>query len=766
MQGKHLFILVLFFFEIAFSQSKTTSLELQNKYSNYNNYSSESVFLHLNKTTFLKGEKIWFTAYLYNAKNGLPFKKAKNLYCGLYDSEGKQLIKSLFEISDGIARGNFGIKPEYGETLYVKAHTGKMNNLYMDGSFIKKIKIYDDSKEPTDFSSSDEFNIHLLPEGGNLLQGAKNTIAFRVVNQYGMGVPIVEAKVVKKDGTPVVTGIVSNDYGIGKFSFDYKLDSNYTLVVKLPNETTVTKSIPKGESKGIIFSVNNLIEKNLILDFYTNTNTFSEIRDKIFYLAVHRDGLMAINSFKLNEERATLNINRERLLPGINILSLFDENLNPIAERLLFNHNEVKLGKIHSTIVKDKDLKDSLSIQVDLDSKKGIPTNLSISILPSETQANSFFRSILTDFLFKPYMNNFEVEDLPYYFENVDRTRRFELDNLLMIQGWSKYDWEDMFTAKPTEEILEENGLQIQGTVKNIMKNKNRILLIEPLKNNQYFAEVDGNKKFSVSNALVFKDTPVQVMLFDQKGKPSKPDIEITAFSGIENDSLNLQKTQNIYEGVWIPQDTEINSNSPRNKNLIMLDNVTVSSAKSSKKYSILDNGMSLVEFEEEKGTLSNFVRKLGFYTYYDPEDGLIYAFYKRGEQRKMFVPVIIDRVNDVGFFEMSLSQVDRIIYDKPVGPIIVITKNSLPAETMANYILKNGFERPEEYYNPTYNNIGGQSYLRFGAVHWEPNLKIGPDGLGTIKIPDYGLKKIKLFIEGISTDGTLFSESKILSLN
>ena len=750
---------------MGFSQSKTHPLELQNKYSNYSKYSSESVFLHLNKTFFLKGEKIWFTAYLYDTKNGLPFKKSKNIYCGLYDSEGKQLIKSLFEVSEGIAYGNFELKPEYGETLYIKAHTGKLNNSYKDVTFVEKIKINDDSKEPTNFDIVDEFNIHLLPEGGNLVQGAKNTIAFKVVNQYGNGVPILKAMVVNRDGTHVVNGIVSNVYGIGKFSFDYELDSSYLLIVELPNEIKVTKSIPKGECNGIIFSVNNLVEKNLIIDFYTNINTFIEVRNKIFYLAVHRDGLMTINSFKFNEKRVTISIKRERLLSGINILTLFDENLNPIAERLLFNHSEVKLGKINSAIVEEKNLTDSLSIKVDLNSNRGIPANLSISILPSETQANSFAKTILSEFLFKPYMTNFNVENLSYYFENVNRQRRFELDNLLIVQGWSKYDWKDIFTAKPSEVMPEENGLQIEGTVKNATKNKNRILLIEPLGNNQYFAEVDGNKKFSIPNALVFKDNSVQVILFDEMGKPSKPDIEITALLGIENDSIILKKTGNIYNSTLQPHDSEINPNLPRNKNLIMLDNVTVSSTKSSKKYSVVENNMTLVEFKDEKGTLSNFVRKLGFQTFIPEDVGRMYAYIKR-EPVKYFIPVIIDGVNDFGFFDMSLSQVSRIAYDRPYGPIIVMTKNNLPRETMANYILKNGFERPEEYYNPTYTDIGGQRYLRFGAIHWEPNLKIGPDGLGTIKIPNYGLKKMKFIVEGISTDGTLFSETKMLSLD
>ena len=47
-------------------------------------------------------------------------------------------------------------------------------------------------------------------------------------------------------------------------------------------------------------------------------------------------------------------------------------------------------------------------------------------------------------FLLTPYLKGY-IEKPSYYFNNTDRKKLIELDLLLLTQGWSKYDWNDIF---------------------------------------------------------------------------------------------------------------------------------------------------------------------------------------------------------------------------------------------------------------------------------------------------------------------------------
>jgi len=81
--------------------------------------------------------------------------------------------------------------------------------------------------------------------------------------------------------------------------------------------------------------------------------------------------------------------------------------------------------------------------------------------------------------------------------------------------------------------------------------------------------------------------------------------------------------------------------------------------------------------------------------------------------------------------------------------------------------LVTNGFKKPKEYYNPLYNlNYNREDFLEYGTIHWEPNLEIGSNGQAEINFDNLGVKRVKLFIEGMSLDGSLISEIRTLNLN
>ena len=81
-------------------------------------------------------------------------------------------------------------------------------------------------------------------------------------------------------------------------------------------------------------------------------------------------------------------------------------------------------------------------------------------------------------------------------------------------------------------------------------------------------------------------------------------------------------------------------------------------------------------------------------------------------------------------------------------------------------HTLKNGFTAIKEFYVPKYNSVTDEAFLNFGTVHWEPNIILDNNGKASFKFNSLGWSELKVFIEGMGADGTLFSTMKTIRLD
>ena len=62
-----------------------------------------------------------------------------------------------------------------------------------------------------------------------------------------------------------------------------------------------------------------------------------------------------------------------------------------------------------------------------------------------------------------------------WYFESDDLSHRRALDDLLMVQGWRRYDWERMAGRSPFElKYMPEQGIELHGKVVSMVRSKPR----------------------------------------------------------------------------------------------------------------------------------------------------------------------------------------------------------------------------------------------------------------------------------------------------
>src|SRR5690554_6007834 len=77
----------------AFGQNRKQLEGLASTYKQYSELSREVSYAHLNKTTFLNGEIMGFTAYVFDKVSKTPSVTATNVYCTISD-ENNTIIKS------------------------------------------------------------------------------------------------------------------------------------------------------------------------------------------------------------------------------------------------------------------------------------------------------------------------------------------------------------------------------------------------------------------------------------------------------------------------------------------------------------------------------------------------------------------------------------------------------------------------------------------------------------------------------------------------
>lgn len=758
--------------------------QLKKIYSQHFKLHRETVFLHLNKNKFISGENIYFTGYLFNQQNLQPLKQATNLYIGLYDSQGKQLEKSMWQVSNGRTFGNIIIKPEYRHgTYYLKANTNWMRNFKDQNGYIKKIEILEYEFEDSQ-PSEKKYALRLIPEGGHLVSGMTNTLGFQIIDEKGLGVALNEGKIMDTLGNVIIQNIKSNAYGIGKFNLYLGEKQNYSCRFELNNGHILYKKLPETEKHNFAINVTGSINNTRMITVRTSPDDLKKPNKKKYYLAVHRDGQMKFFTFKFDRWDKTFSVNKDNLLAGVNIVSLLDQDFNLLAERIIFNHKPVKRLDLQTEVTSSDSLRDSIFLTIKIKQPINERIHLSVSIAPEESMGNDGDESIFGALLLKPYLDDF-AQLTSYYYNNFQRKTVSELDLLLLIHGKSNFSWETFGDHIPIEKYAFHNGITLQGTIKNEKLDKIKSVAI-------YQDQIDLLKTsalqkggiFSIENAIIAKGEPINFTLLGQKGKMEKPEVEVTFSPKMITDSIAIPALN-------IKIDTLLNGNGAKNdfkllsiEKSIALDNVTVI-AKSKKNELVKNPRLTKGFWNAEKITeedliknkvLSTYLRSLGFKVVINPDRTLmVYP--------KLRVPMIqppIIYLNGFRLFEalidFPLNSVDEVYYEHAGlmesngGSIYIYRKNGSivgqkPNDYFTHITAKEGFQKPEKFRRMINPEDLNDIFKKYGSIYWEPNLSSDMSNLIQITVPHLGLERFKMYIEGTSETGSLFSEIRMIDL-
>lgn len=363
------------------------------------------------------------------------------------------------------------------------------------------VKYADQEKQldfPVPFKNGSPVRFNTFPEGGYLISGIKNNVAFKAVNIDGN--PLDVTGILFEDEQPLLE-IKSMHAGMGCFNFTPKTGKNYHI--RLSGAVTDRSfSLPSIAPEGITMRLDG--RDSDYVNFIVSQSP--GMPGSTVYLRGQIRGIVyCMAGGHINRELKIKIPTKEFPQQGIAEFTLFGENLLPIAERLVYIHPQKKLY-IQASLDKDKyETRGKAVLKIKTTDEDGEPVraNLGVSVYDQLYQKPDDPKNILTHCLLSEQLKG-SIYNPVYYFDEKNKDRSEALDLLLLTQGWRKYVWtEDNREIKDRQPIVRdgiEGEVHFTKKLKQSPKGVQVVMVFNPGKENlSEYILTDSLGKFTVN---------------------------------------------------------------------------------------------------------------------------------------------------------------------------------------------------------------------------------------------------------------------------
>lgn len=436
----------------------------------------EKVYVHMDNTCYFQGDTIWFSAYTRNTCTDVPSQVSGVLYAELLNNDGYLVERKMIEMKEGRGNGFFVLDNviQYSGFYELRAYTRwqlnwgvhehkhskaasewfltkEMEQEYYrdyDKLYSRVFPVYDRPKQEWTFAHNMTLRtmrryfrkdmdkrkptLTLFPEGGNLVQGVPNRVAFEAAWTDGRQ---MEGRLALAEGDIVPTV----NRGRGVFTITPEAGKAEEVTFTASDGQTVKARLPKPDEQGVALSV----EREPSGDWHITAHRTGRLSaDSLALTIMHEGRLTHFRRFAEVEGEGCI-IPEAELQTGVQQATVFDTQGHVWADRLFF---VTKAEDIKPTLVV-KGLKDEYQPHEEIRLEvEGAAADAKVSIAVRDAyQADGLFDNgtILTEMLLASEIRGF-VPDAGWFFEKNDAEHRKALDLLMMTQGWRRFSWRDM----------------------------------------------------------------------------------------------------------------------------------------------------------------------------------------------------------------------------------------------------------------------------------------------------------------------------------
>ncbi|MDR0509970.1 MAG: TonB-dependent receptor plug domain-containing protein [Rikenellaceae bacterium] len=306
-------------------------------------------------------------------------------------------------------------------------------------------------------SFSEDFDVQFFPEGGNLIAGMLQNIAFKAIGSNGLSVDVtmkVRRESASKSGQgPGAVGsgfgsgsdgsgeetieAASTHRGMGRFSLIAAAGMRYYAEVKSSRSETVKRfELPKSVASGCAIQTCRI--RNRIL---CKIDLSSDVDPRRLGFVIHSRGQL-IAAEEIAQASSTRAVDMAMLPAGITHICIIDKAIKqPLAERIVFAPEQ---EGYRCEITPDKSVygrRQKVTVGLRLTDSDGRPVagNLSMAVTDGRVvEADTLGDNILSYLLLSSDLRG-HIEEPAWYFSGAPGAEA-DLDLLMMTQGWTRFD--------------------------------------------------------------------------------------------------------------------------------------------------------------------------------------------------------------------------------------------------------------------------------------------------------------------------------------
>ena len=778
MRAAFIIICSLLFFQ-SNSQNSNSQNAIENSLENYFQYDREIIHVQFNKNKYVNTEDIAFKGYIRSKNNTLLAENTTNIQLVIYDSQRQIIQKQLLFASKGTFAGGIHLNDKFkAGKYYFHFFTNWMHNFIEDDSFLQTIEIID-KKETYNFDS-DEPNwktaeITLFPEGGSIINNMDNTVGVKITDCNQRGIQINDGVIVDSKSNEI-SHFHTNHSGNGVFYINPDLNETYTLKIK-SDKVTISKPLPSTQETGIVISYNNnLNQQNLVVNIRMNEKGAESYANKKFNLLIHQNKNAVLKEITFNDKQTEqiVYFDKKYLSNGVNSIRLIDENLNEITERLLYHYGTMKpVTTLEARAIANDSVVLSGKTEVN-------QANLSVSILPADNTCADQKRAVMGTFYLNAYLETPEINNYSYY-DPENKTRKEEIELLMLNQNRSKYLWDNIKSNPPKMNYTFDKGVTISGKIEKALKPNSKFKVsLFSLKDNVFEeTTIDEQNNFKFENFYARDSTVFILQLMDEKNLSAYTKMSTRVSSYTTPLNLPIPWDNPICPVLKIPNTNftfsapKLEDSTTQLKEIIITNNSKKQILTNTTSMSMNAQGFKIQEGQH--GNVLDFIGRNGYRTGIDNEENEAYIRNSYSKNSDNAPSVYIDDIQQTDFnflFNLELSDVDEIYIDKSglsdnssrgVGTIKIFLKNGVKNKFFkikyTSMIVTNGFTPNIEFKNSYFETQ--KEFYYFGTLHWTPTITLKDSPNFEVKFPKGNQKEIKVQIEGFTPEGQLISEIK-----
>ena len=733
------------------------------------NQNLDNVYLQTSKTIYETKEDLWFKGYVLDAQSLIPSNRSKILFVQLIEDESNKVVwEEKYEIENGFVDGHLYLNDSIKSGSYTLA-------AYSATSFYKGIKNFDAIRKLQILKNIDDIpkaviptakkeqiaSFQVFPEGGNMVSGIQTRIAFKAIDAKGLPVCIT-GKLYEND-VPILD-IKSTHAGMG--SFFLKSNSSLNYHIELTDYKNTKYQLPQFHSQGAVLQ---LVGNNNDFATFKVIKTKSITKENI-YLRIQSRGIVYSVAMGVLDEKLTIKIPLKDIPQGIAEVTLFNGNIDPIAERLIYVNQQKKLT-IKAIVDKEEYLKRekvTLKLKVTDQDNRAVVAHLGVGVFDQLYQNKLDSKNIQTHYYLSTQLKG-KIYDPEYYFNEKNTDRHKALDLLLLTQGWRRYVWNENnlternahFQTFLSDSIIGHLGLENPN--KKTAELTSKVVMVftaDPLKEKDIFT-TDSNGVFSVNSTHLKIGERGYLYLKPMAAEKPKQVINIKDNSFTNINSTRKEVTINYpFSKLQDKAIDDIQETWMRLNDIQKLDEVVITSNKKKvfrDKYIRSLDSLSRLNFSGKD-----------FVCFADPERPVLNCFFKNHHQGKTRAPI------DGEFLNVPLGKNKEILGSDYSGDVYFGSKqirysdpnqNLTEEQLLKKFNLKimKGYYGKREFYQAVYDEVTITDPLPDyrNTLFWKPNVITNEYGEASVEFYCSDINSLFLGnIEGVSSDGLLGTEN------